>query len=387
MPVAAAAPRTVPAPKPAATSKPVPASKAVPSPKVAAASKPVPASKAATVSNGRPAPKAASAIPARGARPAGQAAGIPDPPQAPSHPAPDQVPAAATRHETAPVGGRRGRPGPLSLFEQGAAPPAQEPTRPYSMFEAFGGSPEIADRAVRIGRQLIGDIWQAVLAPQAAPIRAERLRPGSPAATLQRLYGGTGVRLAVGIPAGPYRHHDVQAQWHTRLDPRHRSQVRITSDGEVRIGPRRTYPFRIDWTLDGERPLVVEIAPPAWCSMIANARDEVPPDAVRRLCAPPPPAIALDEVAQRLWEADIGAEGLPFVVRCLTVWWRRAEAEGGSPANLTAAAISYLVAQRSGLATARNHTARRHDVDPERVRATAAILRPAFLPHGAGFWW
>jgi hypothetical protein len=114
-------------------------------------------------------------------------------------------------------------------------------------------------------------------------------------------------------------------------------------------------------------------------------------DAVRRLLSPAPPAIELDEVARLLWETDVGAEGLPFVARCLAVWWRAREigtaGAAALPANLLAAAISFMVAQRSGLATARNRTPGRYGLDAERVKAAVANLRPALLPRATPLWW
>lgn len=51
-----------------------------------------------------------------------------------------------------------------------------------------------------------------------------------------------------------------------------------------------------------------------------------------------------------LWEAELGALGLPIVVRCLAAWWRLPQPrQAAHPPGVLAAALATLISQVAGV--------------------------------------
>ncbi|MGH9304231.1 MAG: hypothetical protein ACRDZ5_07450, partial [Acidimicrobiales bacterium] len=229
-------------------------------------------------------------------------------------------------------------------------------------------SPGGALRDKRAGKVWYGvakGFWQAVG-------RSERygsVAPRSPLDALYRCYGPRGPLHAVGLPSSALLRamsadlldHDADVLW--------TGGVLRTSDGVVR--------FTLRWRLSGREPSVVEVLPlrpkAGERSLPTARRGHDLSGAVPGPEAPRPGG--LGPVEALVWQHAI-ADGLPLVVRSLTLYWRVQGQRrlGTVRAGALAAAVVALARRHSELRGDADWVARRHGVPVAEVRDAYNIL-------------
>jgi hypothetical protein len=204
------------------------------------------------------------------------------------------------------------------------------------------------------GRHLAESFWQAVGREERWPRNSTV--PHSPLEVVYRLYGVEGPLRAAGIPLG---------LWPSRLSA---STMPAPPDdaataGTLEVGSL-SVPFTLRWRLSGSRPVVAEVLP--WRAFGGSGL--LPPERFDPVTGPwltesVPQPKGLGLVEEHLW-AHVAEHGLPFVTRCLTVWWRlqgQRRLRGFDP-YLTAAAVAVLTGRRSGGRMRVKAVAERHQV-------------------------
>lgn len=122
------------------------------------------------------------------------------------------------------------------------------------------------------------------------------------------------------------------------------------------------YPYSLRWRLASSEAEIAELLPYWRGSPVAlpSQRDLPPPVEQRLFGGAPAPRVELDPVARALWDASINTRGLPFVARCLALWW---SIDGAMEAErytmeAVAQAVVRCAARRSGLKGARQKRTR-----------------------------
>jgi hypothetical protein len=204
--------------------------------------------------------------------------------------------------------------------------------------------------------------------------------PRGPLEAVYRLYGVEGPLRAVGIPPG---------LWVSRLNA---STPPAPPDDAATIGTlqagRLDVPFTLRWRLSGGRPVVAELLPwqaPAGSTWLPAGRFDmgVSPWLTDRAARPG----SLGPVEDELW-LHVADNGLPFVMRCLTLWWR---VQGqrrlrGLPPGVAAAAVVVATGRRCGSRSGARVAADRHGVAERVVSDACRTLDELLEAVGARMW-
>lgn len=242
-----------------------------------------------------------------------------------------------------------------------AGPPTREgqPRADRSGENRAAGSALRDKRVEKVWYGVAKGLWQAAARFERYGSVARR----SPLETLYRCYGPPGPLCAVGLPPdalptgmhafGPVGSADEVLST---------SGVLTTSEGRAR--------FTLRWRLTGRDPAVVEVLPlppsGGGRSLPRSRRGGDLLGGVPGAEAPRPEG--LGQVETLLWQHAV-AEGLPLVIRSLTVYWRvqgHRRLDGLRPAALAAAVE--MVARRHSNLGGPEKVARRHGVPVAEVR-------------------
>jgi len=228
----------------------------------------------------------------------------------------------------------------------------------------------------RTGNKLALAFWQRVAGGERWP-RAKAVRD-SPLRALYRLYGAPGPLHALGIPHGQLP-DEVTASTH----PGERGAPELTA-GIVFAGGHG-YRYVLSWWLEGGTPSVGEVSPAAHPLALPPLERDGSDLGARLRGAAAPPAVELDPVAAALWTAELGRNGLPFVVRCLATSWRvRADCVAGHDA--AAAAVAHAVAKACGMRRTKNVAATMYRIEVAALDRASDALRCALRLDQARGW-
>lgn len=224
---------------------------------------------------------------------------------------------------------------------KGAAGPGR-PARPQPSYKGSG-----AGTVEKAGDKLARALWRSAF--EERKWRAKAMVPHSPMSAMTKLYGPDAALRAVGFTPGAL---PIPQMVEAHTSPGRANRAHSTT-GIVWGTDRRAYLFTLRWRKE------------AGTAMLADAlvgietrdrelprRHDLPPDIGSRVFEGAPASrIDLDPVARALWDAAIASHGLPFVARCLCVWWRIASPDlfERHLAPALAAATMTWVAERSGL--------------------------------------
>ena len=251
---------------------------------------------------------------------------------------------------------------------QPARPPTpQEPAAPGRPGrDRAAGTAAREKRVEKVWHGVARGFWQAVARGERYGSVAHR----SPVETLYRCYGPAGPLCVVGLPPdallvglrafGPVdTAHDVLST----------PGVLTTNEGTVR--------FTLRWRLAGRDPSVVEVLPllppGGGRSLRTSRRAQNPLGGLPGVGAARPKGLGAVETL--LWQHAM-AEGLPLVVRCLTVYWRvqgQRRLDALRPGAL-AAAVETVARRHSDLGGGPERAARRYGVPVAEVRDACQAL-------------
>lgn len=309
-----------------------------------------------------------TAAPARGAAPASDAA----PDGRAGRPSSKPVPAVPVKGSPVRANGRgtdRGITSKVASSRPGGVPSGLAKRRTSPLDGTEGLIETLLERyerqrgqVLKMGEKLAVAFWQRAVGGRRWPKRGGKAN--SPLETLYRLYGPTGPLLALGLKPGALP-EKVRAHTEPRLDV----PLGGITTGYLLVG-KDSCPFTLRWYAEGGEAVVTEVLP----YPDAFGTDLPAPQRMSREVAPrlfvqaPPPRIALDSVSAALWEKEIAAQGLPFVVRCLTTWWSVAASAGTSfPPLALAAGVASLVGQESGVRRSQVTLGAAYEVRPAKV--------------------
>jgi hypothetical protein len=204
--------------------------------------------------------------------------------------------------------------------------------------------------------------------------------PRSPLEAAYRLYGVEGPLRAVGIPPG---------LWVSRISA---STPPASPDDAATIGTleagRLDVSFTLRWRLSGRRPVAAEVLPwqaaagSAWLP-VGRLDAGVKPWLTDRAARPG----SLGPVEDELW-SHVADDGLPFVMRGLTLWWRlqgQRRLRGLSP-ELAAAAVAIVTGRRCGCRMSARVAADRHGVAERAVSDACRTLEELLEAVGPRLW-
>lgn len=230
-------------------------------------------------------------------------------------------------------------------------------------------APAAHDASQRTGNKLALDFWQRLARGDRWP--RKKVVRDSPLRALHRLYGPAGPLYALGIPIGQWP-DKVTAGTHPTEGSAPTMTIGVVGAGAV------DYHYSLCWWLEADRPVIGEIAPTPHPLALPPARGETRATAARLHEHAPQPTADLDPVAAALWRAELGRTGLPFVVRCLAIWWRlESSSDPAKPAAAVAAAIAGAVARAAGFRRSKAETAAIYETDLGGVDRVARTLGSA----------
>jgi hypothetical protein len=237
----------------------------------------------------------------------------------------------------------------------------------------------VASRVVeKAGNKLARALWRAGF--EERRWRAKAMIAHSPMSAMTRLYGPDAPLRAVGfalqaLPIPPS----------TRVGTSLGSPARPHSTAGIVWGTdRRAYLFTLRWHLGAGAARLAEVLVGVGGreAALPNRRDLPPEIASRVFQEAPVPRIDLDPVARVLWDAAIASHGLPFIARCLCVWWRIAESGASDrlSADALAAAVMRWVTERSRLRSRDQLPVAGPGIDARAVDAAATALEELIGP-------
>jgi hypothetical protein len=203
-------------------------------------------------------------------------------------------------------------------------------------------------RVEKAGDKLARGLWRAAF--EERKWRAKATVPNSPMSAMTRLYGSDAALRAVGFTPGAV---PVIPTIDVKTRPARASKLHSTP-GIVWGTDLLAYLFTVRWRLETGTAMIAEVL--VGHRMVDKAlpkRRDMPADIARLLFEGPPlPRFELDSVARGIWDVSVGLNGLPFVARCLSVWWgiEGADATNGLPVPALAAAVVRWTAEQSRLA-------------------------------------
>ena len=266
-------------------------------------------------------------------------AGSPPPgPAPPPDPTPGHVTVGRAATSSPPTGRPRDRARPERKGTAGRGAPARR-------HRSTGASGPGAVK--KAGDKLARALWRSAF--EERKWRAKAMVPHSPMSAVTRLYGPDAALCAVGFAPGALPVHQTVESGTARSRP-HRLH---STAGIVWGTDMRAYLFTLRWRPEAGTARLAEtlVGIDARDRELPRRRDLPPHVGSRLFDGAPAPRIELDPVARALWDAAVASHGLPFVARCLCVWWRIADSDvtDRHPAPALAAGMITWVAERSRL--------------------------------------
>lgn len=211
-----------------------------------------------------------------------------------------------------------------------------------------------ASRMIKMGNKLANSLWQSVV--DGKRWRARTAVPDSPMSALARLYGPDAPLCAVGFPFG-----ELPLSFNVR-SAGSRPAAFNTTTGVLIDHIGFPYPHSLRWRLASSEGEIAELLP-YWgdLPLALPFQRDLPLSVEERLFrGAPAPRVELDPVAQALWDESIDSRGLPFVARCLALWWSIEEALEAERYRVEAVAQAVIrcAARRSGVKGTRQKRAR-----------------------------
>ena len=218
----------------------------------------------------------------------------------------------------------------------------------------------------RTGNKLAIAFWDCVANGGRWP--RQKTARDSPLRALFRLYGRAGPLYAIGVPPSAYVEEIAASTYPSQAGAPELTVGNVKASSNV-------YPYAMFWWIAAGKPVVGEIMPAPHPLALPPLDGETAEIGRRLRERAPAPIVPLDPVASLLWRTALHQHGLPFAVRCLTVWWRLSDRFDPVPTDEAVAdLVASAVARAAGIKRTRSESAPRSEAGRRLATLTEQAL-------------